>query len=158
MITSIQLYINLYISYLLAEAVATFLNESCTTDGVNPSDPLLFTCTVYAAVLLRVVLPNGDQEIVSLGDTADDVVIGNPPDDITAAAVFLDIEELDESKRNFNLTLHIVNASLLDGREIKCDDSTSKNQAMARCPIGKFGSPSNHSLLCYVSSVVATSK
>ena len=119
------------------QAVARFTNESCATGGVRPTDPLLFTCELYEAVLLRVILPSGDQEIISLGDTAPDVVL---PSGFTA--VSLDITEIDNSRRNFNLTLSIANASLLNGGEITCDNTTERNTAKAGCPIGKFNSPS----------------
>ena len=119
--------------------MASFTNEACATGGVNPTDPLLFTCEVNGAALLRLVLPTGDQEITSIGDTADDISL---PTGFTA--VSLDITEIDDSKRNFNLTISIANAHLLGGGEITCDDTTSKNQASARCPIiGKLKSPSN---------------
>ena len=113
-------------------AVAYFTNEACVTDGVRPSDPLLFTCKVYGVVLLRVVLPTGEMEIISVGDTADDVAL---PTGFTA--VSLDIGEVDDSIRNFNLTLSIDSASRLEGGNITCDDTTPKKVAEARCPIGK---------------------
>ena len=119
--------------------MASFTNEACATGGVNPTDPLLFTCEVNGAALLRLVLPTGDQEITSIGDTAADVIL---PTGFTA--VSLDITEVDESTRNFNLTISIANAFLLGGGEITCDDTTSRNQASARCPIiGKLNSLSN---------------
>ena len=118
--------------------MANFSNETCVSGGVKPSEPLLFTCEVNGAILLRVILPNGDQEIISSGDTAADVAL---PTDFTA--VSLDITEIDESTRNFKLTLSIESASLLKGGEIKCDDTTSRNEAKATCLIiGKLSSPS----------------
>ena len=114
--------------------MANFTNKECTTGGVKPSDPLVFTCEVYGAVLLRVILSTGEQEIISLGDTADIVAL---PEGFTA--VSLDITEIDDSTRNFHLTLSIDNATLLeDGNNITCDDTTSFRRAMAICPIGKF--------------------
>ena len=119
--------------------MARFTNEACATGGVNPTDPLLFTCEVNGVVLLRLALPTGDQEITSIGDTAADISL---PTGFTA--VSLDITEIDDSTRNFNLTISIASASLLGGGEITCDDTTSRNQASARCPIiGKFNSLSN---------------
>ena len=119
--------------------MASFKNEACATGGVNPTDPLLFTCEVNGVVLLRVLLPTGDQEIISVGDTATDLSL---PTGFTA--VSLDVTEIDESTRNFNLTISIANATLLGGGEITCDDTTSRNQASASCPIiGKFNSLSN---------------
>ena len=117
--------------------MASFTNEACVTDGVNPTDPLLFTCEVHGAILLRIVLPTGDQEIVSVGDTADDVSL---PTGFTA--VSLNITEIDESTRNFYISISIANASLLRGSEITCDDTTSRNAEKAGCPIGKLSSPS----------------
>ena len=126
--------------------MANFLTEACTTGGVKPSDPLLFTCEVNGVILLRVMLPTGDQEIVSLGDTRADVDL---PTGFTA--VSLNITEIDVSTRNFNLTLSIDSASLLGGGEIICDDTTPSNEANATCPItGKLSSPSNFSLLCWI--------
>ena len=114
--------------------MANFSNEACATGGVKPSDPLLFTCEVNGAILLRVKLSTGDQEIISLGDTPADVDL--PPGFTT---VSLDIIEIDNSRRNFHLTLSIDNASLLkDGNNITCDDTTPRRTATAICPIGKF--------------------
>ena len=123
--------------------MANFINEACATGGVKPSDPLLFTCEVYGVVLLRVILPTGDQEIISVGDTADDVGL---PTGFTA--VSLNITEIDESTRNFNLTLSIDRASRLEGGNIICDNSTSMNIAMDECLLGKPSHPSNCSLYC----------
>ena len=126
-----------------ATAVANFLNEACTTGGVEPSDRLLFTCEVYGVVLLRVVLPTGDQEVISVGDTAADVDL---PTGFTVES--LNITEIDDSTRNFNLTLSIDSTSLLGGGGIICDDTTASNEANDTCPIiGKLSSPSNFSLL-----------
>ena len=126
-----------------ATAVANFLNEACATGCVKPSEPLLFTCVVYGVVLLRVILPTGDQEIISFGDTRADVDL---PTGFTAES--LDIIVIDGSTRNFNLTLSIRSASLLAGGEIICDDTTSSNKANATCPIiGKLSSPSHYLLL-----------
>ena len=116
--------------------MASFTNAACATGGVNPTDPLLFTCEVNGVILLRVFLPTGDQEIASLGDTAADIDL---PTGFTA--VSLNITEIDESTRNFNLIISIANASLLEGGEIVCDDTTSRNQARASCPtFGKLNS------------------
>ena len=106
------------------------MNKACAAGGVRPSDSLLFMCKIYEAVLLRIVLPSGDQEIISLGDTAADVVL---PHGFTA--VSLNITEIDGHRRNLSLTLSIDNASQLDGGEIKCDNTTSLKEAVARCPI-----------------------
>ena len=119
--------------------MAIFTNKACATGGVNPTDPLLFTCEVNGVVLLRLVLPTGDQEITSVGDTAADLSL---PTGFTA--VSLNITEIDDSQRNFHLTISIANAFLLGGGEITCDDTTSRNRASASCPIiGKHNSLSN---------------
>ena len=115
--------------------MAKFTNEACNTGGVKPYDSLLFYCKIYEAVLLRVILPSGQQEIISLGDSAADVDL---PTGYTV--VSLDIKEIDNSNRNFNLTLSIDNASRLKGGFIRCDDTADKG-AEVRCLIGKL-SPS----------------
>ena len=134
-----------YLSTLTeATAVANFSSKACTTGGVKPSEHLLFTCEVYGAALLRVVIPTGDQEILSIGDTVTDVAL---PAGFTA--VSFTITEIDESTRNFILTLSIDSAALLNDSEIKCDDTTSRKEAKAKCPIiGELSSlsiVSNHS-------------
>ena len=83
------------------------------------------------------MLPTGDMEIVSVGDTAVDLSLTTG-----FTAVSLDITETDESRRNFHLTISIANASLLGGGEIICDDTTSMKAVKAGCPIGKLFSPS----------------
>ena len=124
--------------YLLTDAmaVANFLNEECETGGVKPFETLLFTCEIYGVVLLRVELPTGDQEIISIGDTAADVAL---PMGITA--VFLDIIEINDTARHFKLTLSIDCASLLNGGEITCDNTTAKKEAKAKCNISKLSFP-----------------
>ena len=130
---------NLLLTVTAQPTVARFTNESCAAGGVKPTDPLHFTCQLYEAVLLRVILPSGDQEIISVGDTATDVIL--PPG---FTAVSLDITEIDNSRRNFNLTLSIAKASLLNGSEITCDNTTDRKSAKAGCPLGRFNPPSNH--------------
>ena len=110
-----------------------FTNDACNAGGVTASEPLLFICKIYAAVLLRVVLPTGDQEIISVGDTADDVDL--PPG---FTAVSLDIMEIDESRRNFDLTLSIDSVFRLKGGDITCDNTTSRKIAKDGCLLGKF--------------------
>ena len=106
------------------------------------SDPLTFTCEINGAVSLRVVLPDGEQSVVSVGSDPDDVVLSDGFE-----AVELNIaENPDDSSRNFTLTLSVARASLLDGSEIKCDDTTDDNVDMAGCPIlGKLCNT-----ICYV--------
>ena len=114
-------------------------NTTCEPGVVQPTDPLLFTCEVNGVVLLQVKLPSGDQETISVGDDTADVDL---PTGFTP--VSLSIKEVDESRRNFSLTLSIDHAYLLEGSEITCDDSTPKNRVKAKCPIGK---PSKCALL-----------
>ena len=116
---------------------AAFFNDSrCANPSVcvDSNDPLLFTCELYHAIILQVVFPNGDHEHISLGDVSTSIIT---PAGFKAES--LDIREIDKFTRNFSLTLSIANASLLDSREIKCDDTTSSNKGMAGCPVcGKF--------------------
>ena len=100
---------------------------------MNPNDPLFFTCNISGAVLLRIVLPIRYQEIISLGDTAATVHL--PPG---FTAVSLIITEIDEYRRNFSLTLYIDSAHLLEGGEIRCDNTTSLIAAKAGCLISKL--------------------
>ena len=123
-----------YVSYLTDLAVAKFTDEACKDDGVNPNDPLLFICTIYDTLLLRLVLPTGDPNIVFLDNNATVIM----PAGFTK--VSLDITKTDDDTRNFNLTLSIDSVSRLKGGNITCDDTTEKS-ATARCPIGKL-SPS----------------
>ena len=115
--------------------MANFINEACTTDGVKPTDSLLFTCEIYGVILLRVLLPTGVQEIISVGDTAADVAL---PAGFTA--VSLDVTEIVEDTRNFILTLSIDSALHLNGGNITCDDTTPGKAVEAGCPIGKLTS------------------
>ena len=102
---------------------------------MKPSDPLLFICKIYAAALLRLVLPTGDQEIISIGDTAADIAL--PPG---FTAVSLDITENDDFSRHFHLRLSIDGAFRLNDGNITCDD-TARKEAEAGCPISKPSSP-----------------
>ena len=109
-------------------------NMVCITGGVKQTDSLLFTWKIYRAFFLRVVLPTGDQEVISVGDTVDDVVL---PTGFTA--VSLEITDVENIRGNFNITISIDRASHLAGHEIRCDDTTSKNVVKAGCPLGKPG-------------------
>ena len=112
--------------------MASFSDDRCEADGVCPSDPLTFTCEINRANVLQVVLPNGEQEFVSLGDTKEDLT-EDLRDGFTAEELV--ITPIDNSSRDFVLILSIASASLLDGGEIRCDDATGNNVAMAGCPI-----------------------
>ena len=121
----------------VASSPAAFFNNSRCANAsvcVDSNDPLLFTCELYHVILLHVVFPNGHHEHISLGDVS--TSIETPAGFKTES---LDIRKIDNSTRNFYLTLSIANTALLDGREIKCDDTTSINKVMAGCPVcGKF--------------------
>ena len=110
--------------------MASFSDERCAAGGVCPNDPLVFTCEVNYAVLLRVVFPSGVQEHIFLGDTASNVQL---PVGVTADSLV--ITETDSHTRNISLTLSIENASLLNGGQITCDDTFSIDRAMAGCPL-----------------------
>ena len=87
--------------------------------------PLVFTCEVNS-FLMRILLPSGDQEVTSIGDTASDIYV--------SAGFTVDafsVTPVDSSTSNVSLTLSIENASLLNGDEIICDDT----MAQARCPL-----------------------
>ena len=92
--------------------------------------PLLFTSELHEVAYLQVVLPTGDRDFVSHGDTDADVVL---PTGFTA--VSLDIVELDFYRRNISLTLSIANTSLLDGGEIICREWRNFKVVIAGCPI-----------------------
>ena len=109
--------------------MARFNDSRCVAGGVCPTDPLLFTCELNEVILLRVVLPNGFHENVALGDTAANIAL---PDGLTA--VFLNITETNDFKRNIVLTLFLASASLLEGGELGCYDSLG-NGVMAGCPL-----------------------
>ena len=94
------------------------------------ADPLLFMCELKDVALLRVKLPTGELEHVSVGDTAADMAL---PAGYTAKV--LNITEKEVQKRNIFLILLIANASLLDGHEITCSDTTPSNVVMAGCPL-----------------------
>ena len=113
-----------------SSAVASFSDARCTAGGVCPNDPLVFTCEFNNVYILRVILPTGQQEIISLGDTAHGISL---PAGFTADSLV--ISAGDDFSRNFFLTLSIENASLLNGGQITCDDTTPNNVAMARCPL-----------------------
>ena len=102
---------------------------------MKSTDPLLFTCELSDIAGLRVILPNGVQEVLSYDDVPESVVLS---DGFTAVTLNI-ISVIDILKRNFSLTLSIANASLLVGGEIICDDTTPRSLVMAGCPVcGKF--------------------
>ena len=116
----------------LPSAVTSFNDSRCETAGVCSTDPLSFTCELKEVYILRVILPSGEQEVISLGDETKEVVLTTGG----FKAVFLNITEIGRL-RNICITLSIANASLLNGGEIKCDD-TNRNAtviSMAGCPL-----------------------
>ena len=111
--------------------MANFSDARCALGGVCPNDPLIFTCELHDVVLLMLTLPTGYIEVASLGDTADDVSL---PNGFTAHSLV--VEEIDVTSRNIAL---ILNATLLNGGQIRCGDSVNI-VAMAGCPLA--GKPS----------------
>ena len=109
--------------------MASFSDARCTTCGLCPNDPLVFTCEVNDAQLLRVILPTGYQEYISIGDTTSDISLP-----AGFAADSLVITPVDDSTRNISLTLSIEKASLLNGGQITCTDHF-RTRAMAGCPL-----------------------
>ena len=112
--------------------------SKCEDNCVYSTDPLLFTCELNHVALLRVKFPNGYHEAVSVGDT-----VGNGDTERFVAlpagfsAVSLNISK-NRYRSNISLKLLIANASLLDGGEITCDDS-SGNNVTAGCRLcGEF--------------------
>ena len=75
-----------------------------------PNDPLVFTCEVNEAAFLHVILPTGEHESVSIGDSVNDVVFS-----AGFTADSLVITSVDDFRRNISLTFSIVKASLLNG-------------------------------------------
>ena len=110
--------------------MASFSDARCTAGGVCPNDPLVFTCEVNDAPMLRIILPTGEQEGISIGDSANNVAL---PAGFTADSLV--ITPLDISTRNISLTLSIEKASLLNGGQITCDDNIISTRAMAGCPL-----------------------
>ena len=109
--------------------MASFSDDRCEADGVCPSDPLTFTCEISGSDILQVAFPNGEREFVTLGVSRDDLN-EDLPDGFTAVTL-----NINDSTRVIVLTLSIASASLLAGGEIRCDDGTNNNAAMAGCPI-----------------------
>ena len=134
--SSLILYTIMYIPHAVAtpSAVASFSDARCTAGGVCPNDPLVFTCEVNNTYVLRVVLPTGYQEYISVGDTTSGVSL---PDGFTADSLLITPHNF---ARNISLKLSIETVSLLNGGQITCDNTTTHNRAMARCPLA--GEPS----------------
>ena len=105
---------------------------------MDSTDPLLFTCELHNVFALRVVFPNGQIETVSVDDNS---LNRRPPAGFSEVSLSINTSMINEFERNISLTLSIVNTSLLDGREIICDDTTRRrlNNATAGCRVcGKF--------------------
>ena len=121
--------------------MASFSDVRCVADGVCPNDSLVFTCKISNVSALRIILPSGDQEVVSLGDTASSVGL---PAGFTADSLV--ITETDNYRRNIALTISIEKASLLNGSQIKCDDVSRNDNisAMTGCPLA--GEPSVYTM------------
>ena len=88
-----------------ALAVANFRNEECKTGQVNSFDPLIFTCEIFEAPYLLIMLPTGQNEVISLTSTLNDLHL--PPGFI---ACLLRITKVDDLKGNFTLSLCIDSA------------------------------------------------
>ena len=110
-----------------ASSSATY--SQCNNGGVDPTDPLLFTCKLKVVHYLRIVLPTCYWESISLGSTLAKLVL---PAGFTA--VSLDIKQYNSSSRNISLSLSIANASLLNGNVIRCEDSYG-NAVKTSCPL-----------------------
>ena len=103
---------------------------------MDSTDPLLFFCELYDIFALRVMLPNGYVKTVSVNDTS---LTRRPPAGFREVSLSINTSVINEFKRNVSLTLSIANASLLDGGEIVCDDTTPLNIFTAGCQVcGKF--------------------
>ena len=113
-------------------SMASFNDSRCTAtdDCVYSTDPLFFTCELNDVRILRVVLPNGDRVYFTVW--YDEKL---PPG---FSVVSLIVSEIDDATRNISLTLSIANASLLDGGEIICDDTTPRSKVVACQVCGKF--------------------
>ena len=108
--------------------MASFSDGRCEAYGVCPNDPLLFTCEVNEANILRLTLP---------GQASVSYVAGTDPDTVILPIAGVTVQSLDvtnTTSRNFTLTLSIENASLLAGNEIRCDDTIS-TATMDSCPL-----------------------
>ena len=108
--------------------MASFSDGRCEADGVCPNDPLLFTCELNEIIVLRLILP---------GHPPVAYVSGVDPDDVNlpAGITLLSPDIPSSAPGNFTLALSIENAPLLAGNEIRCDDGTDSNAAMAACPL-----------------------
>ena len=109
------------------------------------TDPLLFTCELHYVLALRVMLPNDYVETVSVNDTS---LTRGLPAGFREVSLSMNTSVINELERNFFLTLSIANASLLDGGEIVCDDTTPMNSITAGCRVcGMFDYISRQKLL-----------
>ena len=118
-------------------SLAYFNDSRCTSSCVDSMDPLLFTCELSNIIGLRVTLPNNVHEHISLGDDSDIHKFVTLPAGFKP--VSLNITEMENFTRHFSLTFSIAHVSLLNGKQIKCDDITPKIAVMAGCrECGKF--------------------
>ena len=111
---------------------AWFNDTRCLADGVCSTDPLLFTCELKEVFFIGIVLPSGKQEFASYLDTPQDISL---PTGFTAVSFVVRVVNESMNQWNFSLTMLIEKAYLLDGGEIRCDDTTLKNVQKARCPL-----------------------
>ena len=116
-----------------SSSLAIFNDSRCEAGGVCPYDPLLFTCELNNVFVLRIVFPTDYQEYIATGDTIVDVALP-----LGFTALSLNISIINDYTRNYSLTIAIMNASLLNGGAISCDDSYISNVVMARCPIASM--------------------
>ena len=83
---------------------------------MDSTDPLLFICELSNVIGLRVILPNGVQEVLSIGENVNSPVSVTLSDGFTAVSVNnIIMSVMDKIKRNVSLTLSIANPPHLDG-------------------------------------------
>ena len=97
---------------------------------MGSTDSLLFTCELKNVVFLKVVLPDGHHDFISLGDNENSIFLSAGFDTVS-----LNISVIDHSRRDFFLSLLVANASLLNGGEIMCEGNTPNIRVMAGCHV-----------------------